>query len=157
MVAYASRRDVYDYGLPRGTLGMPARLVESSLAATDVLELDGHGFETDDPVILRAAEGGTLSAPLVAGTTYYAINLSDSTFQLAAAAGGAAIDLTTDGVSMLVATPLPFDKVLEFYSRFVDSFLPAHAVPLVAPYPDVVVATVAELAAKKLLHLCGHA
>lgn len=159
MTAYATRRDVYRFGLPRGTLGSASRLVASSQASSDVLTLEDHGFETDDELLLRAVEGGTLSAPLVEGTTYYAIRLTDSTFKLAATAGGAAINLTTDGVSMLVAIALPFDDVLEFYSRFVDAFLPAHLVPLVADdlgkFPTVVTATVAELAAKKLQILSG--
>lgn len=155
MAAYATRRDVYRYGLARGTLGSQARLVSSSVEATDTISLDGHGFETDDTVVLRATDGGTLSAPLVSGTTYYVIRVSDSAFKLAATQGGNAIDLTTDGVSMIVAIALPFDDVLEFYSRFVDGFVPAHLVPLTAPYPVLVTAIVAELSAKKLQILAG--
>ena len=156
MPAYATRRDVYAYGLARGTLGAAGRQVESSLASTDTLTLDGHGFETDDALVVRAFEGGTLSSPLVAGATYYAIRVNDSTFKLSATAGGSAINLTTDGVVMSVAIALPFDEILEFYSRFVDAFLPAHLVPLTAPYPITVVALVAELAAKRLQILAGH-
>lgn len=155
MTAYATRRDVYRYGLARGTVASEGRLVASSTASTNVLELEGHGFETDDELLLRAAEGGTLSAPLVSGTTYYAIRLTDSTFSLAATAGGAAIDLTTNGESMIVSIALPFDEVLEFYSRFVDAFLPAHLVPLEQPYPVTVVAIVSELAAKRLQLISG--
>jgi hypothetical protein len=155
MVAYATRRDVFRYGLPRGTLSSEGREVASCLASTDTLELESHGFETDDVVTVRAIQGGTLAAPLVAGTSYYVRRVTDSTFQLAATAGGASINLTTDGVTMIVSIPLPFDDVLEFYSRFVDGFLPAHAVPLKTPYDVTVVALVAELAAKKLQHLSG--
>lgn len=155
MTAYATRKDVYRYGLARGALGSAARLVATSVATTDTITLDEHGFETDDALLLRATDGGTLSSPLVAGTTYYAIRVTDSTFKLAAAAAGSAINLTTDGVSMTVSVALPFDDILEFYSRFVDAFLPAHAVPLTAPYPVTVVAVVAELAAKKLQLLSG--
>ncbi len=157
MTAYATRRDVYRYGLARGTLGSQARIVASCIASTDILTLDGHGFETDDPVLVRAEDGGTLSAPLVAGTQYYAIRVTDTTFKLAATAGGAAINITTDGVGVIVSIPLPFDEVLEYYSRFVDAFLPAHTTPLTAPYPVTVVAIVAELAAKKLQLLAGQA
>lgn len=154
---YCTRRDLYRFGLPRGVLGASSRLVESSLATTDVITLDGHGFETDDEVAFRAAEGGTLSAPLVAGTTYYVVRMNDTTFKLAATEGGAAINLTSDGVSMLVATALPFDYVLEFYSRWVDGFMPAHLVPFTAgSVPVMVVAIVAELSAKKLMQLAGH-
>lgn len=154
---YCTRGDLYRFGLPRGVLGASGRIVESSVASTDVITLDGHGFETDDQVVFRAVEGGTLSSPLVAGTTYCAVRLSDSTFKVAATAGGAAIDLTTNGVSMLVSIALPIDDVLEFYSRWVDGFMPAHVVPFTpGSVPIMVKAIVAELSAKKLLHLAGH-
>ncbi len=155
VTAYATRRDVYRYGAPRGSFASEGRLVESSSASTNVLTLEGHGFETDDTVLVRAIEDGTLSAPLVADTVYYVIRLSDSTFSLSATESGSAIDLTTSGVSMFVTIALPFDEILEFYSRFVDAFLPAHLVPLESPYPVTVVALVAELAAKKLQILSG--
>ena len=88
MTAYATERDLYTYGLRRGVLVNPGREVESSVASTNVLTLDGHLFTTDDAVTLRAVEGGTLSAPLVEGTVYYVIRLTDSTFSLAASAAG---------------------------------------------------------------------
>lgn len=139
----------------RGSLTSSSRIVSSSSATTDTLELEGHGLETDDTLQLRAVEGGTLSAPLSATTTYYAIKVDDSRFKVAATAGGAAIDLTTSGVSMVLVVALPVDEVLEFYSRFVDGLLPAHAVPLTAPYPVTIVALVAELAAKRLQLIAG--
>jgi hypothetical protein len=129
--------------------------VDSSLAATSVITLAEHTFSTGDAVTLRATEDGTLSAPLVAGTVYYVIYLTDSTFQLALVPEGSPITLTTDGVSMLVSSDLPFNDVLEFYARFIDGFLPAHVVPLPAPYPITVVAINAELAAMKLQILSG--
>lgn len=155
MTAYAARSDVYKYGLPRGSLGNPGRLVASSLAATSTIELIEHGFELNDAVTLRATDGGVLSSPLVAGAVYYVIPITDSTFQLAATSGGSAITLTTDGVSMVVCIDLPFDDLLEYYSRFADGFLPAHAVPLASPYPITIVAIVAELTAAKLQILSG--
>jgi hypothetical protein len=155
MTAYATRADVYKYGLPRGMLANPGRLCASVLAATNAFELDGHGLETDDPFLARVEAGGTLPAPLVAGTTYYAIRVNEQFFKAAAAPAGAVIDLTTDGVVVVIASPLPFDEVLEFYSRFVDPFIPAHAVPLASPYPVTVTAIVAELTAKKLLLIAG--
>jgi len=155
VTAYCTRSDLYRYGLSRGLLSASARLVDSMLASTDVVTLDGHGFETDDEIVFRAAEGGSLSAPLVAGTSYYAVRLNDSTFKVASAPSGAAINLSTDGVSVIVAIALPINDVIEFYSRFVDGFVP-HAVPLSTPAPVIVRAIVAELSAKKLLQLAGH-
>jgi len=154
---YATRADLYDHGLPRGLLTNPGRRCAAASASTDTFELDGHGFDTDVELVLRAEGSGSLPAPLVAGTTYYAIRVTDSTFKVAATAGGGAIDLTASGVAVMVATPLPFDKVIERYSRFVDSCLTAHIVPLgvAKPVPIEVVAIVAELSAKKLLLIRG--
>jgi hypothetical protein len=154
---YATRADLYDHGLPRGLLANPGRRCAAASASTDTFELDGHGFETDTALIFRAEGSGALPAPLVAGTTYYAIRVTDSTFKVAATLGGAAIDLTASGTAVMVATPLPFDKVIERYSRFVDGCLPAHAVPLgvAEAVPIEVVAIVAELSAKKLLLIRG--
>ncbi len=153
----ATRGDVYRFGLPRGLLGTAGREVASSAAATDVLELDGHGFETDDEVVVRHVEGGSLPAPLAAGTTYYVIRVSDSAFKLATTAGGSAIDLTSAGDRMIVATKLPFDEVLEFYTQWVYDQLPAHLVPLPSPVPIVPRMIVAQLASKALLRLSGQA
>ncbi len=105
--------------------------IESSIASTNVLTLNSHGLETDDEVTLRAISGGTLSAPLVAGTVYYAIRLTSATFSLAETAGGAAINLSSDGVTMIVTQAEPdFDEEIEATSRWIDRFLPAHIVPL---------------------------
>jgi hypothetical protein len=136
-------------------LANPGRLCASAEDTTDALELDGHGFETGDPLVFRAETGGALPAPLVAGTTYYAIRVNETTFKVAATSGGSAINLTTDGSLVLASTPLPFDEVLEFYSRFADGCMPAHLVPLESPYPITVTALVAELAAKRLLLIAG--
>ncbi len=155
MAAYATRRDVYRYGLARGTIGTPARIVSSADASGNTLSLDDHGFEDDDQVLFRAADSGSLPSPLSASTVYYVIRVSDSTFQVSATEGGSAVDLSSAGESFFVSTELPVADVLEFYSRFVDAFLPAHAVPLESPYPIVVTAIVAELAARKLQLLSG--
>ena len=156
MTAYATLADLYKYGLPRGALGSnQGRLVASSLAATSTIELSEHGFVVGDQVTTRATDGGTLSAPLVAGTPYYVLPITESTFQLSATPGGSAITLTSDGVSMAITADLPTDALLERYSRFADGFLPAHAVPLPSPYPVEVVAVVCELTARKLQILSG--
>lgn len=156
---YCLQSDLYKYGLPRGMLANPGRLCATVLAATDTFELDGHGFFLNDPLITRIEAGGAMPAPLVAGVTVFAIPQNETSFKVSATAGGAAIDLTTDGLAVVVATPLPFDEVIDFYSRFVDGVIPAHFVPLTttgpAAVPTVPRATVAELAAKKLLMLCG--
>jgi hypothetical protein len=155
VTAYATRQDLYKFGLPRGALANPARLVASMSAANSTIELLEHGFETGDAITFRIADGGSLSAPLVAGTTYYAIKLNDSDFQVSATPTGGPITLTTDSVSIFVTADLPIDDLLEAYSRFADDLLPAHAVPLQAPYPVTVVRIVCELTAKKAQILSG--
>ena len=151
---YCSRGDV-TARLPPGTVVSPAGILASCLASTDVLTYDGHGLETDDEVTVRAASAGTLSAPLVAGTVYYAIRLSNAAFKLAASAGGAAINITSDGVEMIVTREPKFDGVIEFVSRWADTFLPAHVVPLPAPIHPLVRGVVADVSAKRILNANG--
>ena len=142
--------------MPRGSLGLSSQLLDSSLAATSTMTLNGHGLVAGDAIIFRATDGGTLSSPLVYGTTYYALPVNDAQFQVSATPTGGPITLTTDGVSMMVAIALPIDDVLEFYARWIDHFMPAHVVPFTSPYPVMVVAINAELAAKKLMQIAGH-
>lgn len=156
-MAYATREDLYRYGLPRGLLANPGRLVGAIYTASDTVELESHGFETDTALVFRAEEGGSMPSPLVAGTTYYAIRVSDSQFKVATTAGGSAVNLSTDGESVVVSTSLDatLDAELERYSRLVDSYLPAHQVPLTDPVPVVIVGCVAKLAAASLLEIMG--
>lgn len=151
---YCSRADV-TARLPPGTVVSPAGMLASCLASTDVLTYDGHGLETDDEVTVRAASAGTLSAPLVAGTIYYAIRLTNAAFKLAASAGGAALNITSDGVEMVVTREPKFDDVIEFVSRWADTFLPAHVVPLTAPIHPLVRGVVADVSAKRILNANG--
>ena len=144
---YSTLADVVPF-LPSGGLPNPARVATGS-AAGDYLESDGHGLATNAEVTVRAEVGGSVPAPLVEGTTYYAIVLSPSRFQLAAAPNGSAINLTTDGVNFVYSSPLPWDAWIGWADRMVDSFLPPHVVPLVSPLPEVVVTSSAELAAMR--------
>lgn len=153
---YCERADLHEHGLPRGALPNPGRLVAAVSTATDTLTLDGHGLALDEAITFRS-EVGTLPAELVAGTTYYAKPLTDNTFQVAATPGGAAINLTTAGSRIVVVAALPIDAAIEYASALIDDFLSAHAVPLVAPYPVIVVAATAQLAIAKLLSYTGQA
>jgi len=147
---YCTEADLYDYGLPRGSLPNPGRLVGAVTVATDIVTLNGHGFRDDAQLLFRAEGGGTLPAELVEGTTYYAIVATSSTFQVAAAAGGAAINLTTAGSNVVVGTPLPFATAIQWASGMVDDFLVGHTVPLTEPYPETVIAVTADLAITRL-------
>lgn len=151
-MAYAVRQDLYDLGLlPRGALASVGRLADSVIAATDIVTLSSHGFATDDVVTVRAAEGGTLAAPLVAGTSYYVIRLTDATFKLSATAGGGAINLSTDGTSVVVARDINVERLIEAVCSYVDGFLPAHLVPFPGPdYPPVLVDIVCQFVAARV-------
>jgi hypothetical protein len=157
MTSYVTQADVYTYGLPRGSLGNPGRLVESILSSTSSAILSEHGLVNGDAITLRTptGSGGVLPAPLVAGTVYYVLYQTDSSFQVSATPNGAPITLTTDGVAVIVTKDLPFAQLGEFYSRFADGFLPAHVVPLQAPYPITVVGIVAQLVARRIQLLSG--
>lgn len=142
-----------------GSLPSPSTLVASAIAGTDVFTLDGHGFETDDALAVHAADNGSLPSPLVAGTTYYAIRLTDSTFKVAATVSGSAIDLTTTGVSVVVSRALDFDYWIGVYSRWADTSLPGHLVPMGrdAAVPEVVECIVADLVAKRMFGVSAQA
>lgn len=151
--SYCAQADLYAHGFPRGAVPNPGRLADSVLASTDAIALDVHGFDLDSPVIVRAEAGGVLPAPLVALTTYYAIPVGESSFKLALTPGGSAIDLTTDGDSVIVIAPLPIAATISAASRLVDDMIPLAAVPLTAPYPEIIVVTTAQIAASML---AGH-
>jgi hypothetical protein len=157
MADYCDPADLYDYGVPRGALPNPGRVASSVSTSSNAFTLDVHGFAQDDPVSFRAEAGGSLPSPLEAGTTYYAIPLTDSTFSVATSEGGSAVDLTTAGSRVVVIAPLPIDKAIRWASRVIDDSLPAHVLPLTEPIHELVKMTCAELAAGKLAARSGSA
>lgn len=157
MTAYCAPSDLYAFGLSHGAVPNPGRPVDSANATANTITLDVHGFVLNDPVSFRAESGGSLPAPLVAGSTYYAIPVTESTFSVAAAEDGAAIDFTSAGSLFVVITPLPVDASIAWASRLIDDMLPAGVVPLAEPIPEIVRMTAAELAAAKLAGRGGFA
>lgn len=154
---YCVVADLYSYGLQRGALANPGRLAATASSATNTFQLDQHGFALNDAVTLRAESGGgALPAPLVAGVTYYAVPVNDSAFSVAASLDGAVIDLTTNGVRVVVGAQLPLAAAIKFGAALIDDMLPAHIVPLTAPFPPIVVMTNAELAIGKLTTSTGN-
>jgi len=65
----------------------------TAAASTDVITCAGHGLGEGDEVFFTALTGG---AGITANVTYYARDITATTFKIAAAVGGAAIDITTD-------------------------------------------------------------
>lgn len=144
-MSYSVLADVTAF-LPSGGLPNPAR-VAYGYASSDEIESAAHGLADDDAVTFRAETGGSVPTGLTAGTTYYAIVTSVDRFSVAAAAGGAAINLTTAGENFVFSAELPWSAWIEWADRQIDSFLPPHVVPIIAPYPAIVVTASAELAA----------
>jgi hypothetical protein len=142
--------------LPSGGLPNAARVATAN-ATGDYIECDQHGLIDDQEVSFRAETGGTLPAPLVEGTTYYVIEVSTSRFQVSATEGGAAVPLTTAGENFVFWADLPWSAWMDAAARDCDSFLPAHVVPVVAPYPQILVTANAELAALRGLMATGGA
>ena len=153
-MSYSTRGDLHAFGLPRGSVPNPGRLVLSVDVVNDAMVLGDHEFDTGDPLVFRAEMGGSMPAPLSAGTRYYAIASTDGTFQVAATQADALannpINLTTAGAEVLVSSPLPVEESIAWADQQIDQALINHAVPLTAPYPAIVVMTSAELAAAKL-------
>lgn len=155
MSSYCTESDLYAYGLPRGSLPNPGRVVDAADVAADAIPLDVHGFELDSPLSLRAEDEGALPTPLAENTQYYAIPVTGGAFQISATPAGAAITLTDAGSIFVVIAPLPIASAIMWASGILDDSLPSHVVPLEAPLPPVIVATCAELANWKILGQTG--
>lgn len=85
-------------------------------ATTNTIDFTAHGLTNGQRIYLSTrAVGGSLPAPLVAGTPYFVVNATANTFQLEASIGGGAIDLTTTGASVLIHTQF---RVPNLASRF---------------------------------------
>lgn len=56
---------------------------------------DGHGLSNGNTLEVYPEFGGTLSAPLAAGTIYYVVGATTNAFQLSTTSGGSAITITT--------------------------------------------------------------
>jgi len=159
-VSYATREDVYRQGVPRGALVSRGRVVASVDITSDTLELEGHGLEAGSEVQFRAGENGALPAPLSTSAVYYALPVSgsDSLLQLETAPGAGAINLTSSGAPpVLLVVPLgpSVDALLDAYSRWVDSKLVGHHVPLASPFPSLVTHVVAVKTAAQLARAVG--
>jgi hypothetical protein len=157
MPAYCQVSDLYDYGLPRGGLPNPARLIDSVDVASNALTLDEHGFSGGEQVSFRADESGALPAPLTEGTTYYALKVTSSAFRVSATLNGAAIDLTNTGYLVLLCEDLPIQPAINWAGEIINDSLPAHVLPLPTPYPEIIRMTAAELAVGKLSRRQGAA
>lgn len=72
-------------------------------ASPAVVTWTAHGFAADQPVQLDADTGGALPTGISAGTTYYVLGtgLTANTFQIATSPGGAAVNTSSTGTSVI--------------------------------------------------------
>lgn len=92
----------------------------TGVAATNVITATGHDFYTNQKVWIKP---GTLTggAGLVTNLDYYIRDISGSTFKLAATAGGAAIDFTTDISAATITTYPVTNHRCKFNNIFMQS------------------------------------
>ncbi len=154
-MAYCTQADVVAF-LPSGGLPNPAR-VATALATSNEFTSDEHGMSAGATVRFRAEVDGELPTGISANTTYYVLEVSSSRFKVSATSGGAEINFTTDGENFVFTAELPWSQWIAWGERQVDSFLPSHVVPMVAPFPEMVVTATAELAAMRGLQSTGGA
>jgi len=152
--AYCSSSDVYTW-IPRGSVQSPALSVASIATGSEIVTIDGHGLDTGDAVVFRAEAGGTMPSPLVAGTTYYAIRLTDATLQVSATVGGAPVNITTQGENVVLVVELPWARWIAQASNEIECLLPAHVVPITGTVPEIVRTYTAGLVAQRALAYCG--
>lgn len=80
--------------------------VFTALASTDIISSPGYTPTNGDQVSLEATVGATLPVGVTAGTVYFVVSASGTTFKVSATSGGSAIDLTADGEGLLfIHTP----------------------------------------------------
>lgn len=154
MSSYCTQADVETL-IPPGLLANPGRLVSSVSASANTMTLDGHGLATNDAITFRVESGGSMPSPLVAGTTYYAIRVSDSQFSVSLTVGGGAVDLTTAGSNLVLIRPLPWATWITQGSDMLEQSLPQHVTPIVGTVPEAVKMATAVFVAQKALAYVG--
>lgn len=84
----------YGAGPLGGAIPFPATVV----ASTDIFTSAGHGLVNDMRAVVFDSMGTGVPAGLTEGTTYWVVGVSGNTFQLSTTQGGAAVNVTADGV-----------------------------------------------------------
>ena len=88
---FARLQELYGAFLPIGSLFPVAASVSGN-----VFTIAGHGLSTNDPFRVLSV-GGSVPAPLVAGTTYFAGSVTANTFTALSSSGGSVVPLTNTG------------------------------------------------------------
>jgi hypothetical protein len=102
-------------------------------AATDEFRSPGHGFDTGTgPMqVTKGKPAAVLPAGLSLRTNYWAIRVSDDTFQLAAtradAMAGQAVDITDNGTPPLKLTRVEFPRGTDVHDNRFHTYVPVSA------------------------------
>lgn len=110
-------------------IGGYAAAIASVDATADTLTHAGLRTLVNDQVLRLSNSGGALPAPLVAGTEYYAKNVASKTFQVAATAGGSAINLTDTGSGVHYVGEVP--KLIRQWMLIAMGFMYEYREPIV--------------------------
>jgi hypothetical protein len=105
LAAGATRTDellTMDYG-HNATVDLATGVNTGTDTFTTRVNMSATNLQTDNPVWIGC--NGTLPAPLVQDTVYYMDRLSDTTFKLKVAAGGATVDITNAGSGQFFIQP----------------------------------------------------
>lgn len=86
---------------------VPVSVVTITIASPGVVTWASHGLSNDVKVQFATSPGGTLPTGIVAGTVYFTKNVATNTFQIAATAGGAAINTSGTQSGNHTATAFP--------------------------------------------------
>lgn len=88
---FARLQEIYGTFLPIGSVFPVAASVSGN-----TFTIAGHGLSTNDPFRVLSV-GGSVPAPLVAGTTYFAGSVTSNTFTALSSSGGSVVTLTNTG------------------------------------------------------------
>jgi hypothetical protein len=145
MPPYCTKADALSW-VTQGSVTNPRRAIAAVHTDTDTLAADDHRLATGSEVQLWLPRNGAgeMAEPLVEGAVYYAIRLSDSTFQVAAtpadAAAASPVNITSEGCNMKLGAQIPWDAYIEGRSAKLDEQAIGNAFPLAdgEPIPIVV-------------------
>ncbi len=170
-MAYATRADVYDLGLPAQAFVSRPRKIESVDAATGTITLPGHGLAANGVLRLEVIGGsttpGTTASALPTGwsasTTYYAIPVGSDMLRIAATSGGSVVIPSTAGTGVFGVIIDPGSKLdanLEASAAIIDEHLTAYKPPIdvdpiTGAYPEILVVLNARMAARDTITVLG--
>lgn len=146
-MAYCTPDEVFALGLPAAAFVTRARPVQPSdvNGANGRIRIKGHGLSNSDVVTIEVTAGGALPTGVSAFTPYTPAVVSFDLFTLVGFSSFASVG---SGWGVAVDPLRRITLLAEDVAAQIDEVLTAHGVPLVAPYPPVVVGVAARMTAR---------